>query len=154
MPWSLRKVRKTFETAILTDRHNPRRLALSVAIGVFWGVTPFWGLHTAMSVLCCALLRLNVPAALAGTFITNPWFAPFVIFASLDLGSRIVHHRAAVVTLREVRGLVREPDWMLAYRELLVPYFWGSLVLSVLLALCAFVGVWLLARRLRKAPAQ
>lgn len=152
MSWILRKVRKTIETAILTDRHNPRRLALSVAIGVFWGVTPFWGLHTAMSLLFCAVFRLNVPAALAGTFITNPWFAPFVIFLSLEVGSRLFYHRAALVTLREVRGLLRDPDWMLAYRELLVPYFWGSLVLSVLMALCAFFGVWLLARRLTKPP--
>lgn len=150
MTWSQRKFRESFRNAILLDRQNPRRLGLSVAVGVFWGVTPFWGLHMVMTLLSCAVLRLNVPAALGGTFITNPWFAPFVIFASLEIGSRLFYQRAALVTLAEIRAFVREPDWMLAYRELLVPYFWGSLVLGVLLALCAFVGVWLLARRLRK----
>jgi len=149
MAWSLRKFREIFQTAILLDRQNPRRLALSVAIGVFWGLTPFWGLHTVMTLLSCAVFRLNVPAAIGGTFVTNPWFAPFVIFASLEIGNRLLYHRAALVTLAEIRTLVRDPDWMLAYRELLVPYFWGSLVLSILLALCAFLGVWLLARSLR-----
>ena len=106
------KARNTFMTAFQRDSQNPRRLAFSVALGVFWGVTPFWGLHTILALLSAFILRLNTPGVLFGTLVSNPWFAPFLIFVSLEFGSWTLHQRGALLSLAEIRGLVQDPNWL------------------------------------------
>ena len=68
---------------------EPWRIALSLAIGVFISITPFWGLQTVLSLLLAAVFRLNKAATLAGTWINLPWFAPFVYAGALELGSAL-----------------------------------------------------------------
>jgi len=145
------KARNTFMTAFQRDSQNPRRLAFSVALGVFWGVTPFWGLHTILALLSAFILRLNTPGVLFGTLVSNPWFAPFLIFVSLEFGSWTLHQRGALLSLAEIRGLVQDPNWLSVYREILLPYFWGSILLSFILAFCCFwICLWI--ARTYRAP--
>ncbi|MEW6441730.1 MAG: DUF2062 domain-containing protein [bacterium] len=141
-----RKFRSTLTAAIQRDYRNPRRLAFSAAVGVFCGASPFWGLHTALALLFALLLRLNTPAVLCGTLVSNPWFAPFLIFAGLEFGSWMVRGEGSILSLQEVRTLARDPEWTSIYREILLPYFWGSLALSALLAVCTFFLCWWIAR--------
>ena len=149
MAGPFQKARNTFMAAVLRGAQSPRRISFSVAVGVFWGVTPFWGLHTLLAVLSAFLLRLNTPAVLFGTLVSNPWFAPFLIFVSLEFGSWILYQEGALLSLKEIRGLVQAPNWPSVYREILLPYFWGSLSLSFLLAFCSFWICWWVARAYR-----
>jgi len=68
---------------------DPWRIALSLAVGVFISVTPFWGLQTVLSLVLAAAFRLNKAATLAGTWINLPWFAPFVYAGALKLGGAL-----------------------------------------------------------------
>lgn len=68
---------------------DPWRIALSLAVGVFISVTPFWGLQTMLSLILAAAFRLNKAATLAGTWINLPWFAPFVYAGALALGGAL-----------------------------------------------------------------
>lgn len=64
----------------------PRRLALALAVGVFIGCTPFWGLQTLLSIVVASLFRLNRAATVTGTWLNLPWFAPFVYGAAIKIG--------------------------------------------------------------------
>jgi uncharacterized protein (DUF2062 family) len=64
----------------------PRRLALALAVGVFISCTPFWGLQTLLSIVAATVFRLNRAAAVAGTWINLPWFAPLVYGAAIKIG--------------------------------------------------------------------
>jgi uncharacterized protein (DUF2062 family) len=64
----------------------PRRLALALAVGVFIGCTPFWGLQTVLSIVVAAVCRLNRAATVTGTWLNLPWFAPFVYGAAIKIG--------------------------------------------------------------------
>jgi len=69
---------------------EPSRLAAGMAVGVFIGCTPFYGLHTLIALLVAVLFRLNKVATVTGTWINLPWFAPFVYAFSLRLGEAIL----------------------------------------------------------------
>ncbi|HXG17429.1 MAG TPA: DUF2062 domain-containing protein [Calidithermus sp.] len=66
------------------------RLALALAVGVFIGCTPFWGLQTVLAVTVALLFRLNRVATVAGAWLNLPWVAPFVYGAALQVGTAIV----------------------------------------------------------------
>ncbi|WP_051434664.1 DUF2062 domain-containing protein [Desulfonatronum lacustre] len=53
-------------------RTDPEALARGVAVGLFIGLTPTFGVQTALIVAGCILLRGNVCTALAASWVCNP----------------------------------------------------------------------------------
>ena len=53
-------------------RPDPEALARGVAVGLFIGLTPTFGVQTALIVVGCILLRGNVCSALAASWVSNP----------------------------------------------------------------------------------
>ena len=63
---------------LLHTGDSPTRTAFAFALGVFFGFSPFMGLHTVLGLICAFLLNLNRVAVLAGVYINLPWFfAPY-----------------------------------------------------------------------------
>ncbi len=60
-------------------------MGLAFGIGIFLGILPGTGAVAAAAV--AALLRLNVPVAVAGALLTNPLTVPFIYIGSYLLGS-------------------------------------------------------------------
>ncbi len=77
-------------TAVLHLDESPSRLATGMAVGVFIGVTPLYGLHTLLALAVALVFRLNKAATVTGAWINLPWFAPFVYGFSLKLGEAIL----------------------------------------------------------------
>jgi hypothetical protein len=73
----INKIRQKARHILHLDE-SPRNLAQAFAVGVFVGFSPFLGFHTVMVLLLAWAFRLNKIAALAGTFINNPWTIAFV----------------------------------------------------------------------------
>jgi uncharacterized protein (DUF2062 family)/2-polyprenyl-3-methyl-5-hydroxy-6-metoxy-1,4-benzoquinol methylase len=78
---------RKFATALLTEGLAPGPAATAVFWGVFIGVVPIYGLQTLAALGLAFLFRLNKPLILAATFINNPFFLPFLIGGSLEMGS-------------------------------------------------------------------
>lgn len=61
------------------------KVAWGVAIGVFIGFMPFFGLQIVLSLVLCIMFRVNVTAAVVATFISNPltgagiWYLQYLI---------------------------------------------------------------------------
>jgi uncharacterized protein (DUF2062 family) len=86
---SWRSLRKRLSDVLhLSD--SPRRLAASLAIGVFISCTPFYGLHTLLAIGAAYVFRVNKVAAVTGAWLNLPWFAPFVYGLSLKVGEFIL----------------------------------------------------------------
>jgi uncharacterized protein len=82
-------------------RPDPEPVARGVAVGLFIGLTPTFGVQTSLIVVGCILLRGNVCSALAASWVSNPltivplyWcfhalgeacFQPLPVFAALTL---------------------------------------------------------------------
>ena len=98
-------------TAVLHLDEEPARLAAGMAVGVFIGITPFYGLHTFLALGAAYLFRLNKVATITGAWINLPWFAPFVYGFCLRVGQAVltgdfsgVFSLAALGTLAESAG--------------------------------------------------
>jgi hypothetical protein len=77
-------------TALLHLDERPGRIALAMAVGVFIGCTPFWGLQTILSIVVALVFRLNKLATVTGTWLNLPWVAPFVYAAALRIGTAVL----------------------------------------------------------------
>ena len=69
--------------ALLHIEDTPQRTAAAFALGVFFGFSPFLGLHTLLGILFAFLLNLNRVAVLLGVYSNLPWIiAPYYAFAT------------------------------------------------------------------------
>lgn len=68
-------------------RLTPKRAALSVALGLFVGVTPLYGLHFFLVVGVGLWLRLDVPLAYMAANISVPPMAPLLALVEIQLGA-------------------------------------------------------------------
>ena len=74
-----------------------RSVALGTAIGLFFGVLAPVA-QIPLSAIAAILLRANLPAAVAGTLITNPLTAAPIYFAAYSLGSWIMGVQALSIS--------------------------------------------------------
>ena len=125
---------------------TPERTAAAFALGVFFGFSPFLGLHTLLAIACAFLLDLNRIAVLLGAYSNLPWFiGPYYAIAT-RAGTAITHHRippgfpAQLGALFEL-SLFQSEFWHSLYRllhPLLLPYAVGSLIGAMVLAAAAY----------------
>lgn len=93
----LRAVHKRLSGGELTAR----RLAQSVALGLFVGCSPFFGFHAIIALGLAFTLRLDVLISYLATNISVPPLLPFLIFAELQVGSFLVSGRFHSLTLAD-----------------------------------------------------
>lgn len=72
---------------ILKSDEPAHRKAAAVALGVFVGISPFWGFHTLIVFLMAAVLKLNKVIAFIFSNISIPPLIPVIIYASYQAGS-------------------------------------------------------------------
>lgn len=74
---------------LVWTQDSPQKIALGLAIGVFWGVMPTFGLAIIFSIPTAFLLRANRLAAIVGTFLSNPLTSPFLYGLGYWIGTVI-----------------------------------------------------------------
>jgi uncharacterized protein (DUF2062 family) len=121
-----------------TEHRTPGKVAVGVALGVFVGCSPLWGIHFPAAVLLASLFRLNRVIVYAACYIGNPLTVGPMLFAEIQLGHRIVHGAWLPVALADVETL----GVLGIFTNLLI----GSLVLGAVLAATLGVAAWLVAR--------
>jgi uncharacterized protein len=125
---------------------TPERTAAAFALGVFFGFSPFLGLHTLLAIAVAFLLNLNRVAVLLGVYSNLPWvIGPYYAFTTV-VGASLMHQRippgfrARFAALFE-QSLFDEGFWHSLYRFLL-PLFWpytvGSLIGAIVMAGIAY----------------
>lgn len=80
-------IRKFLKEDVLRSNDSPKKKALSIALGVFIGLSPIWGFHTVAVLALAVLFKLNKVIAFAFSNVSFPPFIPFILFASLKLGA-------------------------------------------------------------------
>lgn len=138
--------RRWMDTLLHID-DSPERTAAAFALGVFFGFSPFLGLHTVLGLVFAFLLNFNRVAVLLGVYSNLPWFvAPYFAFTTMVVGAPITGHRIPpgfrqqVVDLFEL-SLFQGDFWhrlMVILTPFLWPYLVGSLIGAVVLATLAY----------------
>ncbi|WP_281309498.1 DUF2062 domain-containing protein [Flavobacterium flavigenum] len=82
--------KKFFLEDILESKDSNFKKSAAIALGIFIGLSPFWGFQTILLFALAALFRLNKVIAFLTSNISFPPFIPFIIYASLKIGSIFV----------------------------------------------------------------
>src|SRR6187431_3518064 len=89
-------------------RQSPARVALAVALGLFIGCLPVYGLHFLLCLLVCLPLGLDLVLAYLVANISNPLIAPFLITLEVEIGSLLStgHHAAFTLDQAKQNGIL------------------------------------------------
>jgi uncharacterized protein (DUF2062 family) len=131
---------------LLHIQDTPKRTAAAFALGVFFGFSPFLGLHTVMAVALAFALNLNRIAVLLGVYSNLPWIIGAYYASTTMLGAAILRTRLPegfrdrLGDLFELSilhgGFWRELGRLL--QPLLWPFTVGSMIGAILLAAAAY----------------
>jgi uncharacterized protein (DUF2062 family) len=78
---------------LLHIEDTPERTAAAFALGVFFGFSPFLGLHTLLGLLFAFLLNLNRVSVMLGVYSNLPWLLGPYYAVTTVLGARLTGHR-------------------------------------------------------------
>jgi hypothetical protein len=132
--------------ALLHIEDTPERTAAAFALGVFFGFSPFLGLHTILAVLLAFVLNLNRVAVLLGVYSNLPWIIGAYYASTTMLGAAMLRTRlppdfADRLVALFALSLRQQAFWQRLgqlLRPLLWPYAVGSLIGAVCLAAAAY----------------
>ncbi|KQB38823.1 DUF2062 domain-containing protein [Flavobacterium aquidurense] len=119
--------KKFFLEDILESSDSNFKKSAAISLGIFIGISPFWGFQTVLLFTFAALFRLNKVIAYLASNVSFPPFIPFVIYGSLKMGSYFVSNDVPLildssVTLDDIQKNATQ-------------YIVGSLILASVLAL-------------------
>ncbi len=89
--------KKFFLEDILESKDSNFKKSAAIALGIFIGFSPFWGFQTILLFTFAAIFRLNKVIAYLTSNVSFPPFIPFIIYASLKVGSIFVSSDAPLI---------------------------------------------------------
>lgn len=145
LPRSTRIIRIAKQT-VLHHCNPPGRFAAGVGLGVFFGVSPFWGFQMLLAAATAHLLRLSKAVMVASSNISFPLTIPFFIYLSLMIGHFL--HRGEFGGMPSLDELSRP-----VVLRFLGEYVAGSLVLGAVLGTIFATLAYALAHHLSRSSA-
>lgn len=118
---------------------NRRNVSRAFALGLFVSFTPL-PIHVALAMVGALALRLNIPAAVAGAFFTNPFTAVPLFYLSYWVG--------CVLLGQHERSFQFELSWewfMTGLLPVWKPLLLGCFVMGTITALAGYAllaGIW------------
>ncbi|MFH1073554.1 MAG: DUF2062 domain-containing protein [Candidatus Firestonebacteria bacterium] len=114
---------------IVRANDSPPRVAAGVAIGVFLGIFPTFGLGLVLAYIFAVILRINKAAAVAGSLIMNPLTTPFFWTLSAITGGALIGAERDLI-LGELRtGMIFK-----ALGPAFIAYMFGNVLISAVFA--------------------
>jgi len=123
-----KSIREFFMEHIVNSRDSNLKIALSVALGLFIGVTPIWGWQIITTFGLAHLFKLNKFIAVTASNISLPPMLPFIISLSYVLGGWVMGVNVSNLQYGSGAGF----QWI---KDNLVQYLIGSVILGLMLSL-------------------
>ena len=129
---------------LLHTHDTPTRTALAYAVGVFFGFSPFLGLHTILGLVVAFTFNLNRVAVLLGVYSNLPWILPAYYTLATMLGATLLGVDVPPGLLKDFREALIDASWgeFRSIMKTLTPLLWayalGSLIGAVGLASIAY----------------
>lgn len=131
--------RAAMKELFLSDRGSSVRIAASVGLGCFMGLTPAWGFQLVLAVLGAHWLGLSKSIAAVASNISIPFLIPGILYASLMLGRATLGRGHETVHTAGLNVSPADfPAWLL-----------GSLMLATIVGGVATALTWLVVEATR-----
>lgn len=112
---------------------TPDTIARGMALGLFVGMTPTFGIQMFLVLIFALLLRQDKIAALIGVWITNPLTAPLIYGLEYEIGRVLMGLPRPYMTVEFSNAALQGLGW-----QVVAPLCLGSLVLGIPVALIGF----------------
>jgi uncharacterized protein (DUF2062 family) len=96
---------------LLHTHDTPPRTAAAFAVGVFFGFSPFLGLHTVLGLACAFAFGLNRVAVLLGIYSNLPWILPGYYAVATLLGALLLGTEVPPGLLGEMSAALGSASW-------------------------------------------
>lgn len=133
---------------IVLTNDSPHKVASSVAVGIFLGMSPFFGLHTVLGIAAAWIFNLNKFVTIAAVYITNPWtIVPIYTFATW-FGAQLLGMEQIIpdINWKEISFL----EFFYQMRSLLFPFLLGTTILGLVSGFAGYaITYWMILRNKR-----
>ena len=122
-------LKRFFLEDFLQNSDSKEKKALSIALGTFIGISPFWGFQTALVIFLSVVLKLNKVIAFTFSNVSLPIFIPFIIYGSFQVGAFLLGAEPVINTITDIS--IQNVN----FKAHLSQYLVGSFSLAIFLAL-------------------
>ena len=139
--WS--NFKNMWKNEIVASHESAENKALSVGVGLFFGIVPIWGFQFALAILFAVFFKLNKFIVGLTAQISVPPMIPFILYASVKTGEYVLNEKVNLefnkfLTLQTLTNLY--------------VYTIGAIVLSLVAGLAGIIITWILLKVFRYKP--
>jgi glycosyltransferase involved in cell wall biosynthesis len=138
--------RTLLEQHLIRSHETPAVKAWSMAVGVFFGITPFWGFQIWFVLFFAWLFKLNKGLSVLASNISIPPMIPFIVFGSYQAGRLVFGGNNMSLSIAENF----KPE---AFGKNALQYVVGSFILAAIVAVIAWFVTYILVWRLKQRKA-
>jgi uncharacterized protein (DUF2062 family) len=132
-----KSIKQHFKDQVSNPKYSNANLALSVGLGVFMGIVPFWGYQMVTAAFLAHLMKLNKVITLVSSNISIPPMIPLILFLSVKTGELLTGIHTGINFDNELT--------FETIKSLIVVYLIGSVVfatmMSLLFGLLSFISL-------------
>jgi len=146
---------------LLHTHDTPQRTAAAYAVGVFFGFSPFLGLHTVLGLVVAFVFNLNRVAVVLGVYSNLPWILPAYYTLTTMAGAALLRVDIPPGLLKELRSALDGVSWgeFRALAKALTPLLWayalGSMIGAIILGIAAYrASLTMIVAHRRRVAAQ
>ena len=115
-------LKRFFKENVLESEGSNETKAKSIALGIFIGLSPFWGFHSFLAISLSFYFKLNKLLTFISSQVTFPPLIPVIIFLSMIVGAPFVS---------STTSLENQSFDLEFIKNNLSQYIIGSLILSI-----------------------
>ncbi len=127
-------LKRFFTEDLFQSKDAPIKKAKSIALGVFIGLTPFWGFHGILALTLSLPLKLNKAIAFTFSNISIPPFIPFIVLGSIKLGNLILGTKTSI----DFNNFKANIKLLTSVKEYLIGSFSLAMIVSVIFGITSY----------------
>lgn len=124
--WAFFRQLKLNFIRLMRLRDSPDRIARGMALGLFIGMTPTFGVQMALALVVAILLNENKLSAVIGVWITNPVTAPFIYGLEYESGRMLLGMPHPQMEIHFNYHFLQQLGW-----QVVLPLSVGSLIFGI-----------------------
>jgi glycosyltransferase involved in cell wall biosynthesis len=140
---NLKNLKRVWKEEVVAAHESAEKKAISVGVGLFFGIVPIWGFQFALAIFAAVFFKLNKIIVGLTAQISVPPMIPLVLYASVKTGEYVLGQK---VNLDLYKLLTIE-----TLKNLYV-YYVGATVLSLIAGVAGFLVTWILLKLFRYKP--
>ena len=134
---NFKNLKKVWKEEVIAAHESTNKKALSVGVGLFFGIVPIWGFQFALAIFSAIYFKLNKVIVGLSAQISVPPLIPFVLYASVKTGELVLGQKVNL-----------DFSKLLSIETLnnLYVYYIGATVLSIIAGVAGFIFTWILLK--------